>query len=112
MIKLLMVIPSFFPAREHGGVTESAWQLARQLGRLGCQVRVLTTDAGASSGGLGTLGGRELAMEQGVAVRYCRRWVRRSVAPDIVRRLPREVTWADVVHLNAVYSFPTIPTLA
>jgi glycosyltransferase involved in cell wall biosynthesis len=111
-MKVLEVSPSFFPARQHGGVTESTWQLTRHLGRLGCKMRVLTTDAGANGSTFGVLRDRELSMDQGVTVHYCRRWVRRSVAPDLVRRLPREAAWADVVHLNAVYSFPTIPTLA
>lgn len=29
----------------------------------------------------------------------------------LLRLLPRYIRWADVVHLSAVYSFPTIPTL-
>lgn len=34
-----------------------------------------------------------------------------SVSWELLRRLPAMVKWADVVHLTAIYSFPTIPTL-
>lgn len=34
-----------------------------------------------------------------------------SVSIELLRKLPSLVRWADVVHLTAIYSFPTIPTL-
>lgn len=34
-----------------------------------------------------------------------------SVSWEMLTRLPAMVKWADVVHLTAIYSFPTIPTL-
>ena len=34
-----------------------------------------------------------------------------DVALQLVRKLPELVRCADVVHLTATYSFPTIPTL-
>src|SRR5262249_29880470 len=40
------------------------------------------------------------------------RWIDVSVSPSLLRLLLRYIRWADVVHLMAVYSFPTIPTLA
>jgi len=33
------------------------------------------------------------------------------VSPGLLRRLPSLIRWADVVHLTATYSFPTLPTL-
>jgi len=35
-----------------------------------------------------------------------------SVAPGLVRMLPRLMRWADVVHLSGTYSFPVWPTQA
>src|SRR5262249_37314177 len=34
-----------------------------------------------------------------------------SVSTTFIRLLPSQVAWADVIHVMAVYSFPTIPTL-
>jgi len=45
-------------------------------------------------------------------VYYCRRWFGPDIAPRMFWLLPRMIRWADVVHLTAVYSPPTIPTLA
>jgi glycosyltransferase involved in cell wall biosynthesis len=38
--------------------------------------------------------------------------MRHSVSPELLRRLPEYVRWADVVHLTGVYNFPTFPALA
>ena len=37
--------------------------------------------------------------------------MRESISPELLRLLSSYIRWADVVHLEAVYSFPTIPTL-
>ncbi len=47
----------------------------------------------------------------GYDVYYCHRWVRPDIAPSLFIRLWSMIRWADVVHLTAVYSAPTIPTL-
>ena len=47
----------------------------------------------------------------GLLVRYCHRVADVSVSPTLLRVLMHYISCADVVHLSAVYSFPTIPTL-
>ncbi|MGH7864070.1 MAG: glycosyltransferase family 4 protein, partial [Candidatus Binataceae bacterium] len=44
-------------------------------------------------------------------VRYCARIAGESVSAELLRCLATSVAWADVVHLHAAFSFPTIPTL-
>jgi glycosyltransferase involved in cell wall biosynthesis len=53
----------------------------------------------------------DVEVSPGVVVRYCHRVTDVSVSPTLLRLLFSQVKWADVVHLTAVYSFPTIPTL-
>lgn len=55
---------------------------------------------------------RNYAMGQHFRLRYCPRIMLDSVSPALVARLIAAAKWADVVHLTAVYSFPTFPTLA
>lgn len=110
-MKVLHVIPSFYPARALGGPVEATVQLCRHLGRLGCEVRVLTTDADGEARRLDVPLDRDVPLEEGVVVRYCGRVLFHSVAPTLVWRLPSWTWWGDVIHLTAVYSFPTIPTL-
>jgi glycosyltransferase involved in cell wall biosynthesis len=109
-MRVAQVTPSFHPARAYGGPTESLLELCRHLARLGCDVRVLTTNADGP-GVVDVTTGRDVDLASGLRVRYCRRLRRESVSPGLLRALPAHVRWADVVHLTAVYSFPTIPTL-
>lgn len=110
-MKILHVVPSFYPAHVYGGPIESVYALCRHLVRQGCQVRVLTTDANGLGRVLDVEKEREVTLPERVNVRYCRRWARHSISWDLLRRLPEYADWADLVHLTAVYSFPTLPTL-
>ncbi len=47
----------------------------------------------------------------GYQVQFCRRIIGADVSLQFVPRLFRLLRWADVVHLTAAYSFPTLPTL-
>jgi glycosyltransferase involved in cell wall biosynthesis len=109
-LRVAFVVPSFYPAVAYGGPIWSTLGLTKGLARLGCDVRVLTTNANAAET-LSVDPLREHEVAPGVLVRYTRR---PAVGPsflELVRLLPSFVRWADVIHLTAVYSFPTLPTL-
>lgn len=110
IMKVLHVVPSFYPAYIYGGPIESVYQLCRHTVKEGCEVRVLTTDANGPHDVLDIEKDHEVAVDN-LRVRYCRRSLRHRASPELLRRLPTYVRWADIVHLTAVYSFPTIPTL-
>jgi glycosyltransferase involved in cell wall biosynthesis len=109
-MNVLHVVPSFYPASVYGGPVQAVHALTRALARAGCRVRVLTTDANGRAA-LDVDTRRETVLEDGVTVRYCARQLRASASLPLLRWLPSYVRWADVVHLAATYSFPTIPTL-
>lgn len=111
-MRILHVIPSFYPAFVYGGPIFSVYDLCASLAELGCEVRVLTTDANGRERVLDVPRGQDVPIKDGFAVRYCRRRASHSASPELLRQLPRYVRWADVIHLGAVYSFPTFPTLA
>lgn len=110
-MKILHITPTFYPAMVYGGLIRSVYELCRQLARMGCDVRVLTTDANGPDAVLPGAADREIELAERLFVRYCHRWMDVSVSPRLLCLLARYVRWADVVHLTAVYSFPTIPTL-
>jgi len=110
-MKILHVSPSFYPTRAYGGTIRSSYGLCRGLTQLGCEVRVLTTDTDGIGRNLQVANDRDVAVD-GLQVRYCHKLFRNSVSADLLRVLGEYVGWADVVHLIAVYSFPTFPTLA
>jgi glycosyltransferase involved in cell wall biosynthesis len=110
-MKVLHVVPSFHPAYFYGGPIRSTFELCRNLVELGCEVRVLTTDANGLSQVLDVDKNEEVELPEGFRVRYCPRRQRHSVSPTLMRLLPTYMRWADVVHLTGVYNFPTFPTI-
>ena len=95
----------------YGGPTHSVYALCQSLVHLGNQVRVLTTDANGPRSVLNVNTSGDIEISPGLQVRYCHRVADVSVSPVLLRLLRLYVSWADVVHLMAVYSFPTIPAL-
>ena len=110
-MNVLHIVPSFFPAWRQGGATEAVYRLCLGVADAGCQVRVLTTDSNGLGHVLAVEKKCEVKVRDVLAVRYCRRLLQESVSPAMLGLLPSYVRWSDVVHLTAVYSFPTIPTL-
>src|ERR1019366_7937906 len=106
-LKVLFVTPSFFPAVTYGGPTESTYRLAREIATK-ATVEVLTTHA---NGPQRLSVGRCVKWSEQLTVHYCRRVAGQSVSISLLWHLPQLVLAADVVHLTAVYSFPTLPTL-
>ncbi len=110
-MRVLHVTPFFAPAWVYGGLPESAYQFARHLAHAGATVRVLTTDANGWGARLDAASMAAYAHRDGIEVRYCARVARQSVSLELIGALAEQVRSADVVHLHAAYSFPTIPTL-
>ncbi|MEO7327389.1 MAG: glycosyltransferase [Minicystis sp.] len=110
-MRVAHVTPAFHPARAYGGPTESAYQLSLALGHAGCDVRVLTTDADGLDRVLDLDTTREIDLAPGLRANYCHRLYGHAASPDLLRALAPLVRWSEVVHLNAVYNFTTIPTL-
>jgi glycosyltransferase involved in cell wall biosynthesis len=52
-----------------------------------------------------------MVYQGGYEVYFCSRWWAPDVSPVMFLRLWPMIRWADVVHLTAVYSPPTMPTL-
>src|ERR1700732_4173 len=95
-MKVLHVVPSFHPAYFYGGPIRSTFELCRNLGELGCEVRVLTTDANGLDQVLDVDTNEEVVLPEGFRVRYCPRRLRHSVSPTLMRLLPAYMRWADV----------------
>jgi glycosyltransferase involved in cell wall biosynthesis len=110
IMKVLHVSPSFYPAGHYGGPTESSYGLCNALVNVpSLELRVLTTDSDGPR--RIDVKGFPVKLPAGYDVYYCRRWFGADIAPRMFWHLPQMIRWADVVHLTAVYSPPTIPTL-
>ncbi|HUY27881.1 MAG TPA: glycosyltransferase [Candidatus Binataceae bacterium] len=111
-LRVLHVTPHYAPAWSYGGLVEAVFHLTRHLACAGACVRVLTTDANGEHRRLPPRARAQYSGAFGVEAIYCARRAAKSVAPAMLARLPAMVRWADLVHLHAAYSFPSIPTLA
>lgn len=108
-MRVLHVVPSFYPAVRYGGPIYSVLQLCLNLMEVGCEVRVLTTDANGEA--RLTVEEQRDPILQPLQVQFCRRVGRGMTAPQLVHRLCAGAAWAEIIHLTAVYNFPTLPTL-
>lgn len=109
-MRVLHIVPAFYPAVYHGGPIHSLYSLCNALARQGVELRVLTTDT-AGPGRRVPVEGIPTVTPSGYQVYFCRRSFSVSVAPGLLWYMIGVIRWADVVHLTAVYSFPTIPCL-
>jgi glycosyltransferase involved in cell wall biosynthesis len=111
-MRILFVSPSFYPAFHYGGPIFINRSFCEAMaGHENVQVEVLTTDANGP--------GQRIDVKtvlrdrtDGYEISYCRRLLPPDIAPQLWLRLFGKIRNADVVHLNGVYSFTTIPTLA
>jgi glycosyltransferase involved in cell wall biosynthesis len=112
-MNVLHVSPAFYPATYWGGPIFSVYGLCNALATLpGVELRVLTTDtAGPHRYQKVEVAQLPMRYPSGYEVYFTRRLAGTSVAPGLLMRLLAMIRWADVVHLTAIYSFPTIPTL-
>ena len=107
-MKILHVAPSFFPATFWGGPIWSTKAICDGISALpDADLRVLTTDAAGPAAR-----DRVMPAQLPYPATYARRVAGNSIAPSHLFRLPAAIARADVVHLTAAYSAPTLPTFA
>jgi glycosyltransferase involved in cell wall biosynthesis len=113
-LHVLHVVPSYFPALYFGGPVVSVYELCNSLVREDhhLELRVLTTDtAGPAKKDRLNIRSLDRTLYNGYTVAFCAKAFGTAIAPSLWCRIWREVRWADIIHLTAVYSFTTIPTL-
>jgi glycosyltransferase involved in cell wall biosynthesis len=111
-MKVLHIAPTYYPATYWGGPIFSVYALNNALAGLpGITLKVLTTDAAGPRLGDRTDISNLTGLYSNQDVIITRRIAGSSISLELMQKLPGLVKWADVVHLTATYSFPTIPTL-
>jgi glycosyltransferase involved in cell wall biosynthesis len=105
-LRLLHVVPTYFPAERYGGPIHSVHGLCKALVRRGHQVDVFTTSVDGADR-LDVPEGQPVDVD-GVSVRYFRsRYDRLYWSPAMSRSLRRNLAHYDVVHLHSVFLWPT-----
>ena len=106
-MRLLHVVPTYFPAVRYGGPIHSVHGLCAALAARGHEVHVFTTNVDGSGDSDVPLG-RPTAMD-GVKVWYfpSRRLRRLYWSPPMQRMLRKEAGGFDLLHLHSVFLWPT-----
>ena len=110
-MKILQVIPYFYPAWSLGGPVRCAYHISRELVKKGHEVTVLTTNALTSRTDLRT-SKREYSVD-GIKVRYFRNMARFSglyLSPGLAHALKSQVQNVDVIHMHEYRSFQNLIT--
>lgn len=111
-MRVLFVSPSFYPAFHYGGPVFINRSFCDAMAKVeGVEVEVLTTDSNGPGKRIDLKAARANHTES-YQITFCRRVFHPDIAPGLLLRLFGMIRRADVVHLNGVYSFTTIPTLA
>lgn len=112
-MKVLHVIPAYYPSTYWGGPIFTTYHLNNALAHLpDVELKVVTTDsAGPHISDRLDVTAVDRGHFPNQEVIFTRRIFGSSISLGLLRRLPALVRWADVVHLTATYSFPTIPTI-
>jgi glycosyltransferase involved in cell wall biosynthesis len=111
-MKILHITPTYYPATYWGGPIFSVYAMNNALAYLpDVSLTVLTTDSAGPQLedrlNKADLSGLYLTQD----INMTRRILGASISIELLQKLPKLVRQADIVHLTATYSFPTIPTL-
>jgi glycosyltransferase involved in cell wall biosynthesis len=111
-MNVLHITPAFYPATIWGGPIFSTFSLCNALHNIDdINLMVLTTNTAGRNIGNNISHSEILQTNIPFSIKYCQRIAGVTISIELLKRLRKEINWADVVHLTAVYSFPTIPAL-
>ena len=104
-MKILHLVPTFYPATYWGGPIWSTKAICDGIAALDdAQVRVLTSDAAGPA-----IADRVVPVPLGYPVHYARRVAGHCISPGLLARMPGAIQWADIVHVTGTYNMPTLP---
>jgi glycosyltransferase involved in cell wall biosynthesis len=106
-VRVLHLNPTFYPSTRDGGPSESLLLLVRGLREAGVEAEIATTNGDGPTNSAVPLGVR--VEHAGVPVTYFERYPRISFAPSarFVEHVARAARRYDLVHVHAVFSFPS-----
>jgi len=111
-MKILHIAPAYYPATYWGGPIFSVFALNNALANLpDISLTVLTTDTAGPQLDQRVDQTKLVGLYPNQEIIMTRRVAGASVSVELLKKLPGLVRQADVVHLTATYSFPTLPTL-
>lgn len=104
-MKVALVIPSFYPATVYGGSTFASYHLTREAAKNGVDIRVSTTNANGKTS-LDVISNSFVELDTFRVKYYHEQWIK-FFSFRLLFGLWKDLKAADVLHLQAVFSYPT-----
>jgi glycosyltransferase involved in cell wall biosynthesis len=104
-VKINVVIPSFYPAVVYGGTIFSSFNTCKALANIGQDVRVSTTNTNMYAR-LEVAANTWLPIEN-FQVKYYNETKVDKFSIALLFNLWKDIKWADVVHIQAIFNTPT-----
>jgi len=109
LMRILQVIPYFFPAHSFGGPVRGTYLTSKELVKRGHDVTVYTSDANDLTTRVNIKSPRLI---DGIKVYYFRnismkhiKWLKLFVTPEIISRARKDIKKFDVIHLREYTTF-------
>lgn len=106
MLKLLVVIPNFYPAIIYGGPIFTALHTCEKLAALGIEVRVSTTNANMTNR-LNIESNIWIKKDDNFFIKYYNETIINKFSFPLLFNLWRDIKQADLVHIQYLFSAPT-----
>ena len=109
-MKILQMIPAFYPAMAYGGTVAVSYQISKELVRRGHEVTVYTSDTLDKDHRQET----KFSEIEGIKVYYFRNlsnrlaWHRLVVTPELIPQLSKCIKNFDIIHLHGPRNFQNI----
>jgi glycosyltransferase involved in cell wall biosynthesis len=105
-MKILHVVPSYYPAVRYGGIIPAVHDLAKALVRRGHEVEVYTTNVDGP--GISDVTVSQPVQRDGVRIWYFRTGVGRRLyrSPEMLVALRSNLRAFDIVHVHSAYLWP------
>jgi glycosyltransferase involved in cell wall biosynthesis len=105
VLRIVVIIPSFYPAVVYGGTIVSSYNTAKAIAALGHEVSVLTTNTNMYS--RLDVPCNQWQYMDGFRVKYYNETVIDKLSLPLLFSMWREIRKADVVHIQAIFNTPT-----
>ena len=104
-MKVALVIPSFYPATVYGGSIFASYYLTKEAAHQGLDIRVLTTNANGKER-LKIVSNKFIDLD-GFKIKYYHEQCIKYFSFRLLFGLWKDLKSTDVLHLQAIFSYPT-----
>jgi glycosyltransferase involved in cell wall biosynthesis len=105
LMKLSVIIPSFYPAMNYGGTITSSLKTCQVLAKSGHEINVSTTDSNMYEY-LNVEKNMRFKLEEGLYVKYYHDTLLNRLSVPLFFNLHKEIALVDVVHVQSIFNSP------